>query len=368
MDINPWQVKSIQEFSFLKCPECTFDSKDEDTFQDHAIENHPLAFILFGKPLKEECYEDPITIVEHKLEREEDWDYTNENLVKSYLKNDTVEIHPKSKISKIFSEHPGAELSEELSIQNLRNDKKVSNVPKIKSGSTDIFEENITEANPNPNSESKKRKIPIRDRNWTCPVPQCTTSAKKGFYRIPENPVRRIAWLTACKLPIDIRKTASICWKHFKKSDFQMEMDEQEVNELGMGMLNRNVTPSEFLPENIKEANPNPNSESKKRKIPIRDRNWKCPVPQCTTSAKRGFYTIPENPVRRIAWLTACKLPIDIRKTASICWKHFKKSDFQMEMDEQDVNELGMGMLNRNVTPSEFLPDHLMTSQTKVII
>ena len=39
MDINPWQVASIQEFSFLKCPECTFDSKEEDTFQDHAIEN-----------------------------------------------------------------------------------------------------------------------------------------------------------------------------------------------------------------------------------------------------------------------------------------------------------------------------------------
>ena len=80
MDINPWQVESIQEFSFLKCPECTFDSKEEDTFQDHAIENHPLAFILFGNPLKEECFEDPLTIEEHK------------NLVNSYLTNDNVEI------------------------------------------------------------------------------------------------------------------------------------------------------------------------------------------------------------------------------------------------------------------------------------
>ena len=226
MDINPWQVKSIQEFSFLKCPECAFDSKEEDTFQDHAIENHPLAFILFGNPLKEECFEDPLTIEEHK------------NLVNSYLTNDNVEIHPKSRISKIFSEQPAVELSEELSIQTLRNDTKVSNVPKDKSATTDIFEENITEANPNPNLESKKKKIPIRDRNWTCPVPQCTTSAKRGFYRIPENPAKRIAWLTACKLPIDIRKTASICWKHFKKSDFQMEMDEKDVNELGMGILN----------------------------------------------------------------------------------------------------------------------------------
>ena len=121
MDINPWQVKSIQEFSFLKCPECAFDSKEEDTFQDHAIENHPLAFILFGNPLKEECFEDPLTIEEHK------------NLVNSYLTNDNVEIHPKSRISKIFSEQPAVELSEELSIQNLKNDTKVSNLPKNES-------------------------------------------------------------------------------------------------------------------------------------------------------------------------------------------------------------------------------------------
>ena len=92
------------------------------------------------------------------------------------------------------------------------------------------------------------RNKPQRDQTWTCPVPLCTTGAKRGFYRIPENPVRRAAWITACNLPIDIRKTASICWKHFKKSDFQMEMDEKDVNELGMGMLNRNVTPSECLP------------------------------------------------------------------------------------------------------------------------
>ena len=92
------------------------------------------------------------------------------------------------------------------------------------------------------------RNKPQRDRIWTCPVPLCTTGAKRGFYRIPENPVRRLAWITACNLPIDIRKTASICWKHFKKSDFQMEMDEKDVNELGMGLLKRNVSPSKCLP------------------------------------------------------------------------------------------------------------------------
>ena len=67
MDVNPWKVDSIQEFSFLKCPECTFDSKEEETFQDHAIENHPLSFVLFRKSVKQECFEDPLQIKEENL-------------------------------------------------------------------------------------------------------------------------------------------------------------------------------------------------------------------------------------------------------------------------------------------------------------
>ena len=49
MNNNPWKVKSIQAFACLKCPECDFDTKDESIFQDHAIEKHPLSFVLFGK-------------------------------------------------------------------------------------------------------------------------------------------------------------------------------------------------------------------------------------------------------------------------------------------------------------------------------
>ena len=55
---NPWQVDSIQAFSFLKCPECIFDTKEEELFQDHAIENHPLSFVLFGKELKQEQFDE----------------------------------------------------------------------------------------------------------------------------------------------------------------------------------------------------------------------------------------------------------------------------------------------------------------------
>ena len=54
MNPNPWHVDSIQEYSCLKCPECMFFTKEEFNFKDHATENHPLSFMLFGKFEKEE--------------------------------------------------------------------------------------------------------------------------------------------------------------------------------------------------------------------------------------------------------------------------------------------------------------------------
>ena len=53
-DDNPWEVESIQDFLFLKCPECIFDTKEENIFQGHALEKHPLSFVFFGKTCKEE--------------------------------------------------------------------------------------------------------------------------------------------------------------------------------------------------------------------------------------------------------------------------------------------------------------------------
>ena len=54
---NPWHVDSLHVFWFLKCPECIFDTREENQFQDHALENHPLSFALFGKKCKEEEFE-----------------------------------------------------------------------------------------------------------------------------------------------------------------------------------------------------------------------------------------------------------------------------------------------------------------------
>ena len=49
MSINPWEVDSIREFYFLKCPECNFTHKEEKVFQNHAIDTHPLSIPFFEK-------------------------------------------------------------------------------------------------------------------------------------------------------------------------------------------------------------------------------------------------------------------------------------------------------------------------------
>ena len=52
MNSNPWNVESVDEFSYFNCPECTFHSKEKARFEDHATRNHPLSSILFCKGTK----------------------------------------------------------------------------------------------------------------------------------------------------------------------------------------------------------------------------------------------------------------------------------------------------------------------------
>ena len=52
---NPWQVDSIEEFSYLKCPECNYDTKEKSIFKYHAIENHPLSRVLFETTELDNC-------------------------------------------------------------------------------------------------------------------------------------------------------------------------------------------------------------------------------------------------------------------------------------------------------------------------
>ena len=54
MDVdNPWQVVSIEAFYCLKCPECMFFTTEDNAFYEHAVKNHPLSGVLFGKPRDE---------------------------------------------------------------------------------------------------------------------------------------------------------------------------------------------------------------------------------------------------------------------------------------------------------------------------
>ena len=46
---NPWHVESILAFYCLKCPECEFNSKEENNFVHHAKEYHPLSCVLFSE-------------------------------------------------------------------------------------------------------------------------------------------------------------------------------------------------------------------------------------------------------------------------------------------------------------------------------
>ena len=58
--MNPWLVESVHSFLYLKCPECVFSTKyeNEEMFQYHALEIHPLSNVLFGDMVKV----DPIAI------------------------------------------------------------------------------------------------------------------------------------------------------------------------------------------------------------------------------------------------------------------------------------------------------------------
>ena len=78
---NPWLVNSIQAFSFLNCPECSFKAKDKNFFQGHALQNHPLSFEFFCT--RSEKPKEIVTEIEkvESLENKTKQDETLEQLV-----------------------------------------------------------------------------------------------------------------------------------------------------------------------------------------------------------------------------------------------------------------------------------------------
>ena len=73
MSFNPWEVDSIQAFSYLKCPECKFDTKKDTLFEKHATKRHPLSYAFFGKNefIKEEIDSGVQIKEEPKLEQDQ---------------------------------------------------------------------------------------------------------------------------------------------------------------------------------------------------------------------------------------------------------------------------------------------------------
>ena len=45
--LNPWKVQNIHEFNYYCCPECVFRSKEDMSFQAHALQNHVLSRSFF---------------------------------------------------------------------------------------------------------------------------------------------------------------------------------------------------------------------------------------------------------------------------------------------------------------------------------
>ena len=96
MEENPWQVDSVQAFSFLKCPECIFDTQEEDFFQVHATENHPLSFVLFGEISKEDNFKESLMIED---------DFKTEDTSENY----DIEVSANSAFLIEKSENPSSE-------------------------------------------------------------------------------------------------------------------------------------------------------------------------------------------------------------------------------------------------------------------
>ena len=101
---NPWQVESIEAFYFLKCPECTFYAKDAKAFHLHAVENHQLSYVFFGKPEVKILTPEEVLDLPEKSFEIEDNETLSEKTLKIIANDSNVQIESeKSKSDELFS-------------------------------------------------------------------------------------------------------------------------------------------------------------------------------------------------------------------------------------------------------------------------
>ena len=133
---NPWQVDSIQSFSCLKCPECFFDTKDENKFEDHAMANHPMSYVLFGNSEKDinhssitsiegDLKDDTVQASKFDREEENDSNFVEVNHIKEEPLEDLLDETLIDKYS-IFSEKEDQNTNKETSKSKQIPIKKIS--------------------------------------------------------------------------------------------------------------------------------------------------------------------------------------------------------------------------------------------------
>ena len=91
METNPWQAESLEDFTFICCPECVFKSKNAYTFESHALENHPNSTEFF-KIVNTESnlkHEDEVNSDPIKLEASEYFE--SELIEEDYLDQEDIE-------------------------------------------------------------------------------------------------------------------------------------------------------------------------------------------------------------------------------------------------------------------------------------
>lgn len=112
---NPWKVSSIHVFNYFCCPECVFRSQEINSFEAHAVQNHPLASVLFGQTIDDlELKND---IEEIKYESIEDFQFNKTNMIE----DNTIKIRTSNNDVLILTKTKSEEKTKEpLNIPNKR--------------------------------------------------------------------------------------------------------------------------------------------------------------------------------------------------------------------------------------------------------
>ena len=128
---NPWKVNSIDAFSYLKCPECEFDSKAESYFKRHAIKNHPLSHVFFGNDTIDNYTSvtilkyNPNDIEKYLHENHEDLQITSTNLFE--VNNAKEEIIPQdNNFTEIVITTPNSKFDTQTEVEEFCSDLEYS--------------------------------------------------------------------------------------------------------------------------------------------------------------------------------------------------------------------------------------------------